>query len=104
MFNGIPLIIDGIVPLLLTVLLISGIIMKKRRIIFAWGILAGIQFVLEIAANVFLIIILFPVLPKMLAVILKTLSQLTTLILTGLHYCTMNGGQAGEVIPMSHTG
>ena len=96
MLLWLPLIINGIISLLLMVLHISGINFKKPRIVLAWLILASIQFFLEIV----FIIVLFnnEYLYKeyywlVLAFILKPLSQLITLILTGLHYKNMKNAQ-----------
>ena len=111
MFVWLPLIINGIVTLLYMAfqwVAISGIISKKPRIILAWLILAAIQCFLEI---VYFIVESHTnwIYPKpnglVLSFILKPLSLLATLIVTGLYYRSIkNDDEAGEAVPILHTG
>ena len=104
MFIWIPHIINGIITFLYMALHISGINAKKPRIILAWLILAGIQWVFEIIF-IFVIWSTWNIYMEYFWLIhpfiLKPLALLTTLIITGFHYENIkNKDQAGEVIPI----
>ena len=101
---GFILTINVIITVLYMVFLYLGL--KKPWIIGYWLFFAGIQCALEIGFSMYIIIDIIRIphitqeYPVVTLALLKPLSLLTALILTGFHYRTMKGGQVGEVIPM----